>query len=428
MANYLDASGVETLWSRIKNVFVTDASADGKSYVRKNKSWVESSSTGGGVQSAELDGNILTIVNQDSSSLVMGVNGIPYDSSTDDSYTMTNKVLIVQDSMNSDASVIADGQALTVTHRTASGVDKASRIGYDGVAVMDADGDIFGDNPPRQYVASTISADLRSSESGFNISAVFNSGESTVSGHLGPRSVMFSTDIGESDSSIEIGYTDGQSLTGDRNMLVKFTDSAKGDGVYVLRNEGDGLSDVKHIATEEWVNLKKQNKLTAGADIKIENDVISVEEDWNVTILDTAEFNKGQLSISAPSGYVFDRLYVLCHWYCPAGVATSVYGGFYSGKNTDASRQVLRNNGTNKMGAAYFTANVINIDNTSAIAYGDAYFYNSNGSAAALNNPINSYGIGRFSHSNDFTHFTIHNYPSSITEGYCCFKYKLKKQ
>lgn len=223
--------------------------------------------------------------------------------------------------------------------------------------------------------------------------------------------------ITEADGSkkfIKIGYCDIPNNWGQKgDLLIHIYDSEKEttDSFYAIRNAGIGTSeDPKYLATEEYVDEKCP--------------------DWNIAEFDTEYITThNYVGIEAPAGYVFDKLYVLIHWFgSTAPVATNIFGGFYNGAVTDASKQILRSNGTNRMGAAYFTANVINLNDVTAIAYGDAYMYNSSGSATTLNNPVNSYGIGRFSHSNDFTHFSIHNYPtSSISEAYCCIKYQLKK-
>lgn len=172
----------------------------------------------------------------------------------------------------------------------------------------------------------------------------------------------------------------------------------------------------------------KQDILIPGKDIAITSNTISVVPEWHIAEFNTNYFNSmGQVNISAPSGQVIDSVYLLIYWYGNAfAAASNVFGGFYSGKNTDSEKQLIRNNGTNKMGACYITAHIQNMNNNAAIAFGEIYMYNGNGSAASLNNPINSYGIGRYSTTNDFKNFTVHNFPSGLTEAYCCMKYSLK--
>lgn len=258
---------------------------------------------------------------------------------------------------------------------------------------------------------------------GDQITVTDNSSNDTTT--VNAANILFSKNDNGNEVSSQIGFDNNSN-----NVTFILTDASGKKSYYALKavDLNNNESTPAYIATEAQVN-SKQDKLVAGTDIKIENNVISVEEDWNLAVFDTNAFNSGSLTVTAPNGYIFDSLYILCHWYGNAAAAAStIYGGFYQGKNTDAEKQVLRNNGTNKMGAGYITANIINMDNTSAIAYGEAYLFNNNGSAASLNNPINSYGIGRYSHTNNFKYFTIHNYPANVTEGYCCIKYKLKKQ
>lgn len=180
----------------------------------------------------------------------------------------------------------------------------------------------------------------------------------------------------------------------------------------------------------ETLQNTKQEKLIAGKDIRIINNIISVSPEWNIAEFDTNYMlTHDYVGIEAPTGYIIDKILFTIYWYGnAAAVAQTVYGGFYKGKDTSNSMaHVLRNNGTNRMGAAWITAEINNINNVTAIAFGEAYLYNSNGSASSLLQPVNSYGIGRISTQNNFKYFSFSNWPSGITEGYAIMKYLLKE-
>ena len=98
----------------------------------------------------------------------------------------------------------------------------------------------------------------------------------------------------------------------------------------------------------------KQDKLTAGKDINITNNIISVATEWNIAEFDSSYMKSHDyVGIEAPTGYLIDKILFNIYWYGnAAAVAQTVYGGFYKGKNTDNSlAHCLRNNGTNRMGA-----------------------------------------------------------------------------
>lgn len=346
------------------------------------------------------------------SASVDGGNYIPYDTLEGKNYVAENKEITVTDTADANDETTLSGQGILVRNANNTAMSVMRRDSM-GVAVANSD---QMESAPEVQVQAALTADLTEgaalhiqgvmSESQFNYTA-------DVLGSKWEVSAKDDTD-NLKQGMLEAGYI--RDLTnwankGDFVFHIKDVNREKADSYYALRNDGKGdFRDFAYIATEDYVNEKCP--------------------DWNIAEFDTAYITThNYVGIEAPSGYAFDKLYVLIHWFgSTAPVATNIFGGFYDGAVTDASKQILRSNGTNRMGAAYFTANVINLNDISAIAYGDAYMYNSSGSATTLNNPVNSYGIGRFSHSNDFTHFSIHNYPTtSISEAYCCIKYQLKK-
>jgi len=344
------------------------------------------------------------------SASIDGGNYIPYDTLEGKNYIAANKEITVTDTADADDETTLSGQGILIhnANNTAMSVMRRDSM---GVAVANSD---QMESAPEVQVQAALTADLTDGAA-LNLQGVMSESQFTYTADvLGSKWEINAKDDTNNPKQgmLEAGYI--RDLTnwankGDFVFHIKDINGEKADSYYALRNDGKGdFRDFAYIATEEYVNEKCP--------------------DWNIAEYDTDYIKShNYISLATPEGYAFDKLYVLIHWYGTAGVATNIYGGFYDGTVTDASKQILRNSGTNKMGAAYFTANVVNINDVTAIAYGEAYMYNNKGSAATLNNPINSYGIGRYSHSNDFTHFSIHNYPSGISEAYCCIKYQLKK-
>lgn len=197
-------------------------------------------------------------------------------------------------------------------------------------------------------------------------------------------------------------------------------------------NIGTNITNIQTNSAEiEALKSTKQDTLIAGKDINITNNIISVNTEWNITEFDTNYMKSHDyVGIEAPQGYLIDKILFTVYWYGnAAAVSQTIYGGFYKGKNTESSMaQVIRNNGTNKMGAGWITAEINNINDSVAIAFGEAYLYNNNGSAASLLQPVNSYGIGRVATQNNFKYFSFSNWPSEIVEGYAVMKYTLKKE
>lgn len=236
------------------------------------------------------------------------------------------------------------------------------------------------------------------------------------------------TEAGEPYNDAEVRRLIDTNTTSIGNLKTAVNQLHNYDDTALVQRVRDNESAIRTNATEITT---KQDKLTAGKDIDITNNVISVATEWNIAEFDTNYMKSHDyIGIETPAGYLIDKILFTVYWYGnAAAVAQTVYGGFYKGKSTDSSMaQVLRNNGTNRMGAGWVTAEINNLNNSTAIAFGEAYLYNSNGSAASLLQPVNSYGIGRVATQNNFKYFSFSNWPSGITEGYAIMKYVLKKE
>lgn len=336
---------------------------------------------------------------------------IPYNSfdESEKLYTIENKGIQVTDSQNSSSHTLINGQ--TIIASTEDG-KKVSVQNNDSIAVALGDGNIVNNEAQNMNILSMVP----SMEGDDGFVAKHNIGNTEVQGRLQSTLVEFKSTIDNDgttrEGKIEMGFTgENANVLNNNDLYFKLTHPESGkSSLYALKNAELENSEPKYLATEEYVNER--------------------HPDWNIIMFDTEHFNShSNLEIEAPEGFIFDELSVLIQWYGPAkSVAGQIFGGFYHGTNTTQAQQVLLNNGTNKMGAGYITANIKNLNDMTAIAMGEAYLYNNNGSATSLNNPINSYGIGRFSHVNDFHYFSFHNYPQNLDGAYCCIKYKLKRE
>lgn len=314
-------------------------------------------------------------------------------------------------------------------------IEKTSNVNGDSVYQVDTDSDITLATA-NTYVDKNIIIKMPASK----IPPGGLPGQILAMGSDGSLSWVSPTEAGEPYNDTEIRRLIGENTTAisqlhnydDTALSQRVSDNAM--AISQLHNYDDtALSErVTTNATDiQTLTNTKQDNLTAGKDINITNNVISVATEWNITEFDTAYMRSHDyVGIEAPAGYLIDKILFTVYWYGNAAAAAqTVYGGFYRGKNTDSSMaQVLRNNGTNRMGAGWITAEINNINNVVAIAFGEAYLYNSNGSASSLLQPVNSYGIGRVATQNNFKYFSFCNWPSGITEGYAVMKYTLKKE